>query len=155
MSRADKRVAEGAELGRAKRGFDLLLGTSALVPLIACAALTWLAPGASQPLVKTLAVIWSASLLAFFAGVRRGLTFSEAGGGQAGELVTMLAVFGLGVVSLVLVSPLVDAVGLGGVGVLDALAARRREAPGYFVVFRPPQMLAAVIALLIVQLHRA
>ena len=154
MSRPAKRVPEGADLGRAKRGFDLLLGTSALVPLVACAALTWLAPSTAQPLVRTLAVIWAASLLAFFAGVRRGLTFSEAGGGRPSELATMLATFGLGVISLVLLSPALAAVGLGGVGLLDAAAARRREAPGYFVVFRPPQMLAAVIALLIVQFHR-
>ena len=154
MSRAAKRIPDGADLGRAERGFDLLLGTTALVPLLVCAALAWLAPGAALPLVRTLAVIWGASLLAFFAGVRRGLTFSEAGGGRASELVTMLAVFGLGVLSLVLVSPVVAAIGLAGVGVLDAVAARRREAPGYFVVFRPPQMLAAVIALLLVQLHR-
>ena len=99
-------------------------------------------------------MIWAGSLLAFFAGVRRGLTFSEAGGGRAGELATMLAAFGLGVVSLVLVSPAVAAVGLGGVGVLDAVAARRREAPGYFVAFRPPQMLIAVAALLLIQIHQ-
>ena len=49
----------------------------------------------------------------------------------------------------------IAALGLAGVGVLDAVAARRREAPGYFAVFRPPQMLAAVVALLIVQVHRA
>ena len=155
MSRLARRVPDGADLGRARRGFDLLLGTSVLVPLIACAALTWLAPGALQPLVRTVAVIWAASLLAFFAGVRRGLTFSEAGGGRAGELATMLGTFGLGVISLLLVSPLLAALGLAGVGVLDAVAARRREAPDYFVVFRPPQMLAAVVALVIVQVHRA
>ena len=155
MSRAAERVPDSAELGRARLGFDLLLGTSALVPLLVCAALAWLAPGAPQPLLRTLAVIWAASLLAFFAGVRRGLTFSEAGGGRATELATMLATFGLGVLSLVLVSPALAALGLAGVGVLDAMAARRREAPGYFVVFRPPQMLTAVVALLLVQAHRA
>ncbi len=150
-----ERIRKSTDLGRAKRGFDLLLGTSALVPLIVCAALTWLAPTAAQPLIRTLAVIWAGSLLAFFAGVRRGLTFSEAGGGRVSELATMLVAFALGVVSLVLVSPLLAALGLAGVGVLDAVAARRREAPGYFAVFRPPQMLASVVALLIVQFHRA
>ncbi len=148
------RVPVGSDLGRSRRGFDLLLGTLSLVPLIACAALTWLTPIGARSLVRTLAVIWAGSLLAFFAGVRRGLTFSEAGGGRATELATMLAAFGVGVISLVLVSPLLAATGLAGVGVLDAVAARRREAPGYFVVFRPPQMLAAVAALLIVQFHR-
>ncbi|WP_174300757.1 DUF3429 domain-containing protein [Caulobacter sp. S45] len=155
MSRIAERIPTGADLGRAKRGFDLLLGTSALIPLIVCAALTWLAPAAAQPLVRTLAVIWAGSLLAFFAGVRRGLTFSEAGGGRMSELATMLAAFGLGVVSLVLVSPAIAALGLAGVGVLDAVAARRREAPAYFVLFRPPQMLAAVVTLLVVQVHRS
>lgn len=154
MDRVAERVTKSTDLGRARRGFDLLLGTSALVPLIACAALSWLAPAAAQLLVRTLAVIWAGSLLAFFAGVRRGLTFSEAGGGRTSELVTMLAAFGIGVLSLVLVSPLLAALGLAGVGVLDALAARRREAPDYFMVFRPPQMLAAVAALLILQVHQ-
>ena len=155
MSRTAERVPESADLGRTRRWFDLLLGTSALVPLIACAAIVWLAPTAPQPLIRTLAVIWAGSLLAFFAGVRRGLTFSEAGGGRLGELATMLATFGLGVLSLVLVSSAIAAAGLAAVGVLDAMAARRREAPGYFVLFRPPQMLTAVLALLLVQFHRA
>ncbi len=153
MSLTAHRIPDSADLGRARRGFDLLLGTSALVPLLVCAVLTWLAPTAAQPLIHTLAVIWAGSLRAFFAGVRRGLTFSEAGGGRSGELATMLATFGLGVASLVLLSPAVAALGLGGVGVLDAVAARRRQAPGYFVVFRPLQMLAAVVALLLVQVH--
>ena len=155
MSRNAERVPDSADLGQARRSFDLLLGTTALVPLIALAAMTWLAPSTVQPLVRTLAVIWAGCLLAFFAGVRRGLTFSEAGGGRLSELATMLTAFGLGVVSLVLVSPAVAALGLAGVGVLDAVAARRREAPAYFVVFRPPQMLAAVVALLVVQFHRS
>ena len=155
MSRSAERIADGADLGRARRGFDLLLGTSALAPLLVCAALAWLAPAAAQPLARTLAVIWAASLLAFFAGVRRGLTFSEAGGGRASELATMLAIFGVGVLSLVLLSPVLASAGLAAVGVLDALAARRREAPGYFAAFRPPQMLAALVALLLVQFHRA
>jgi hypothetical protein len=155
MRPASARIVRSVDLGRARRGFDLLLGTSAIVPLVACAALAWFAPTAWAPIGRTLAVIWAASLLAFFAGVRRGLTFSEAGGGRAGELATMLAAFALGVLSLVLVSPVIAALGLAGVGVLDAVAARRCEAPGYFVVFRPPQMLTAVLALLLVQFHRA
>ena len=57
--------------------------------------------------------------------------------------------------SLLLVSPIVAAVGLAGIGLLDALAARRREAPGYFAAFRPPQMAACVLALVLVQLRGA
>ena len=148
-----RRISRSVELGRAKRGFDLLLGSSALVPILACAVVDWLAPAAPRLLVRTVAVIWAASLLAFFAGVRRGLTFSEAGGGRASELATMLALFALGVASLLLVSPAMAAAGLAAVGVLDAVAARRREAPGYFVAFRPPQMLAGVAALVLVQMR--
>jgi hypothetical protein len=151
MSEMAARIRSGGELGRAKRSFDLLLGTVALVPLLGCAALPWIAPGAPGLIVRTLSVIWASSLIAFFAGVRRGLTFSEAGGGRAGELATMLGLFFTGVASMLLCSPLLAALGLAAVGVLDAVAGRRLEAPPYFSAFRPVQMAVGALALLLVQ----
>ena len=153
MSGTAERIARSEDLGRAKRGVDLLLGSSAIAPIVACAVLVWLDASAPRPLVRALVVIWSGSLLAFFAGVRRGLTFSETGGGRPTELVTMLAVFALGVVSIVLLSPVLAAIGLAAVGALDAWSAHRRESPPYFSVFRPPQMALGVLALAALQLR--
>lgn len=124
-----------------------------MVPIVACATVAWLVPAAPPLFVRTVAVIWSASLLTFFAGVRRGLTFSEAGGGRPMELATMLTFFLMGVVSLVLLSPAVAAAGLAAVGLLDAWSTRRGEAPGYFSVFRPPQMALGALAMILVGLR--
>ena len=153
MTDAAPRISRSQDLGRARRGLDLLLGSSAVVPIVACAILVWFAPGSVAYLVRAMAVIWSGALLAFFAGVRRGLTFSEAGGGRPGELLTMLGFFVCGVAAIVLLSPVVAAVGLAAVGGLDAWSARRSEAPRYFSVFRPPQMALAAVALAAIQVR--
>jgi uncharacterized membrane protein len=146
------RIRRSADLGRAKRSFDLLLGSVSMAPLVALAILAWAAPALPAVFVRTLAVIWAGALLTFFAGVRRGLTFSEAGGGRPSELATMLGVFFVGVVSLILLSPVLAALGLAGVAVLDAMAARRQQAPLYFSVFRPPQLGLGALSLLAIAL---
>ena len=145
------RVPTSSDLGRSRRGFDLFLGTSAVAPILACAVLDWFVPAVPKSFVRALAVIWSASLLTFFAGVRRGLTFSEVGGGRPSELATMLGLFAMGVLSLVFVSPILAGAGLAAVGLLDAAAGRRREAPGYFAAFRPVQMAVCAVAMIAVQ----
>jgi hypothetical protein len=153
MANVAGRIRRSEDLGRAKRGIDLLLGSVSVVPLVGLAVLAWTAPEIPAVFIRTLAVIWAGSLLAFFAGVRRGLTFSEAGGGRASELLTMLGFFFLGVVSLILLSPILAALGVAGVGVLDAVAGRRREAPRYFSVFRPPQMALGALALVLIAIR--
>ncbi len=153
MTEAAQRIQSPAALGRAHRGLDLGLGVAATVPLLAAAALVCSQPPGTGVWVRTLSVIWAASLLTFFAGVRRGLSFSEAGGGRALELTTMLFVFVIGVLSLVLVSPALSAAGLAGVGLFDARSAARRQAPTYFKLFRPVQMGACVVALALIQLR--
>lgn len=153
MTDIAQRIQSPAALGSAHRGLDLCLGVAATVPLLAAAALVCWQPAGSSVWVRTLAVIWTSSLLTFFAGVRRGLTFSEAGGGRASELATMLGLFVIGVFGLVLVSPAVDAAGLAGVGLLDARSGARLEAPRYFKIFRPVQMGACVIALVLIQIR--
>jgi hypothetical protein len=153
MTDVAQRIRSADALGRARRGLDLCLGVAATVPLLAAAAFVCAQPAGASAWVRTLAVIWASSLLTFFAGVRRGLTFSEAGGGQGAELVAMLFVFIIGVLSLVLVSPALGAAGLASVGWLDARAGARLEAPRYFRVFRPIQMAACVIALVLIQIR--
>ena len=146
------RVGQSADLGSTGRALDISLGIAAVVPLLGCAGLA-LASVAPSIIVRTLAVIWSSCLLGFFAGVRRGLSFSEKRGAGLLELTSMLAIFAVAILSMLFCSPLIAAVGLAGVGVLDALAASRAEAPDYFTLFRPVQMAVATVALLTVQLH--
>ena len=142
------RVHDGHDLGRAGRSVDLALGVLGVLPMVmlAGAALVW---PSFRPLIRTLDVAWTGALLAFLSGVRRGLTFSEAGGGRAGELVTMLTVFFAGVLTLLLQSLWIGAVGIAAVGVLDAMAARRLETPDYFAVLRPLQMVVGAAALVL------
>jgi hypothetical protein len=148
-----QRIPLPEALGRAHRGLDLCLGVAATLPLIAAAAFVYLEPVGGGVWARTLAVIWTSSLLTFFAGVRRGLTFSEAGGGRGFELATMLFVFMVGVWTLLLVSPAIGAAGLAIVGLLDAVAAARLEAPRYFRIFRPVQMGVCVIGLMLIQIR--
>ena len=145
---APARVARSDDLGRAGRPIDLLLGWSAVVPVALLAAAASAFPDGDGPAwTRTLAAIWSGALLAFFSGVRRGLSFSEAAGARPAEIGAFLAVFALGVLTLLFRSPAVGAVGLAATAVLDALAARRREAPVYFGVFRPVQLGLAALGL--------
>ena len=150
MTAEIRRVARSAQLGVAGRSLDMALGVSAVAPLLGCAALL-LFPALPLAIVRTLAVIWSACLLAFFAGVRRGLSFSEAQGARGTELLSMLTIYGFAVVCLIFRSPLTAAIGLGCVALLDAIAARRGEAPRYFTVFRPIQLAVGAAALIAVE----
>jgi len=154
MTLPPRRVTNSADLGRARRLGDTALGLAAIIPILACAALAQLAP-TTVPMLAARggAVIWSACLLAFFAGVRRGLTFSEAAGARLGELATMLSLFVLAVVTLVANSPAVAAFGLACVGLLDARAARRGEVPRYFRALRLPQMAICAAALILIQIR--
>lgn len=149
------RIVRPQDLGRAHRSLDVALGVSAAIPLVLAAVAVWFAPPREAVLVRLLAVVWTASLLTFFAGVRRGLSFSEAGGARPAEVATLLGLFSLGVVTLVAGSPVVGAFGLAILGVLDWAAARRLQAPRYFQVFRPLQSAVCVAALLLVQARGA
>jgi len=153
MTSFTQRIQSPMALGRAHQALDLCLGVAAAIPILGAAIIVWVEPAGSSAWVRTLAVIWTSSLLTFFAGVRRGLTFSEAGGGRTFELATMLSVFMIGVLTLVLISPALGAAGLAAVGLLDARSGARWEAPRYFMLFRPIQMGACVVALALIQMR--
>ncbi len=145
---APARVTRSEDLGRAGRAVDLVLGWSAILPVMFLAWAAWaFREGDGPTWVSTLAAIWSGALLAFFSGVRRGLSFSEATGARPAEIATLLALFAAGVLTLLFRSPALGAAGLALTAVLDALAARRREAPVYFGVFRPVQLGLAAVGL--------
>ncbi|MHB8283632.1 MAG: hypothetical protein ACYDD1_03055 [Caulobacteraceae bacterium] len=150
MSKITQRIQNGAELGMAKRWVDVALGCAALAPILIVGAAVWILPQAGGVALALLAVMWSGALLTFFAGVRRGLTFSERGGARPSELASMLWLFCMGVLTLILESPLVGAVGFASLAILDMAAARRQEAPVYFKQFRPAQMAVAVAGLLLI-----
>jgi hypothetical protein len=152
MDSAPRRISFNSQLGKAGKHVDALLGVAAIVPILAFAGLSLFHSGIPPYVVRATSVIWSAGLLTFFAGVRRGLTFSEAEGGRLVEIATMLLLFIWGIASMVSCSPMVAACGFIVVGILDLLVARRGEAPSYFIIFRPLQMLVGAIALVVVQL---
>ena len=98
-----QRISDSADLGRRNRSFDIALGSVAVLPIIGASIDVWIA-GPEALEVKTLAIEWSGGLLMFFAGVRRGLTFSEVSGGSPFELATMVWLFCLGMAALILIS---------------------------------------------------
>ncbi len=147
MSRpASERVAASAGLGQGDRALDMWLGWLALIPPPVFALAAWVAPVGGLRAAAVAAVLaWGGALLAFWAGVRRGLSFSERRGAALEEMAAFLLLFGVAVVGMVLRWPLVLAGGFVAAGALDARAARRGEAPRYFRRLRPAQ--AAVGAL--------
>jgi hypothetical protein len=143
------RIDSGQDLGRSRRALDLVLGSVAMLPILGAGADVWIAP-AGLAFTVSLVTIWTGVLLAFFAGVRRGLTFSELGGARPLELLTMLWLFALGLGAVVFQSVSLSMIGLASVALLDARASWLREAPDYFLWFRPAQMTVALLSLLAV-----
>ncbi len=86
--------------------------------------------------------------------MRRGVSFRQPGGATVVQILTMLALYGLGLVALV-ASVMGEAVlalsclivGYAAVAVLDPIAARTSEAPLHFARLRPFQMPIAVVSL--------
>jgi hypothetical protein len=136
------RIEESAEIP----ALGMIFGWAAMLPFAAGAAAVWMLP-ARQPLIG-LTIIWGGAVLAFLAGVRRGLSFRTPGGEDAAQVATMLALFLLALAALVAPWPLASVilliVGYTAVAILDPLAARRREAPLFFARLRPIQMLVPI-----------
>ncbi len=129
----------------------LLFGYGAMLPLVLSAAASWLLPAPWPVLALRLGLIWASAILAFLAGVRRGLSFRTEGGPTTAQLLGMLWLFALAFAALAAPWPVVSCalllVGYASVAVLDTLAARDGEAPGFFASLRPPQMLIALVSL--------
>jgi hypothetical protein len=122
-----------------------LLAYLAMAPLIVDAPASLVAgPFLANPLVH-LGIIWSAALLCFFSGVRRGLSFRQAGGPRLSQLITMAWLFILGVGALLIPVPILALamleLGFASVWLLDPIAARHNEVPRYFRWLRQKQML--------------
>jgi hypothetical protein len=102
-------------------------------------------------------IIWGAALLAFFAGVRRGLSFQLPNPAKLPELAVMLWLFFLALAALMAPWPLLSLialiVGFISVGVVDPKSADRGRAPTFLKSFRPTQMVFPILAYLAITLH--
>lgn len=125
-----------------------MLGWAAFAPLVAGGLGVWIAPRGFLLVVALLLMdAWAGGLVCFFAGVRRGLTFSERRGASVREAASFLGLFLVGFGGLALAQPLLLALGFLLAGGLDLAAARKREAPAYFARLRPAQAIVGALAM--------
>ncbi|MEQ8406262.1 MAG: DUF3429 domain-containing protein [Oceanicaulis sp.] len=137
---------------------SLVLGYAAMAPLAGAAVLVWVAPEHATA-VRALAIVWGALILAFLAGVRRGVSFRTEHGPAKAQLVIMGWLFALALAALLAPWP---AAGLGllvaGYATLlfaDQPAALAGRLPLFMARLRPPQMTIAVLALAVLLGHLA
>jgi hypothetical protein len=134
---------------------DIVFGFGPMVPIAVGAAAAWWLNG--QPLdylVALFTLLYAASILLFLAGVHRGVSFRTEGGPRAAQIVTMLILYGLGLLSLfsAVMGKAVPALamlilGYAAIGILDPIAARAGEVPLAHARLRPLQMPIAVVSL--------
>jgi hypothetical protein len=129
----------------------LFLAYAAIVPIGAGAMAALVVSPGWRPATIRLTIIWSAAILSFLAGVRRGDSFHTPARPKPDQLLAVFGTFAASLVALALPRPASAIfalfVGFAGVGLLDALAARRGDAPRFFARIRPPQMGAALLCL--------
>lgn len=143
---------------------SVVLGYGPMLPFVVGAVLAWVTHGAIRAEFVLLTTIWSASILAFLAGVRRGLSFRTKGGPAIAQVATMFTLYVLAFTALIaivegfpIVAMVLLLVGFSMIVVLDPIAARNGQAPLFFARLRPTQIpiavasLAAVLASLIVR----
>ena len=133
---------------------SVVFGYGPMVPFVVGALATWRLSGLWRGEAVLLTIVWAATILAFLAGVRRGLSFRTEGGPALAQIATMFGLFGLALAALVavvhafaLISVGLLLVGFLGTLLLDPVAARHGQAPLFFARLRPPQMLIAVVSL--------
>lgn len=131
---------------------SLLLGFGAMLPLALGAIAGWVLRNPFDILAENFVILWGGAILTFLAGVRRGLSFRTPGGPTPAQIVTMLWLFGIGLVSLATqdlrIAPVLLLIGYISLAILDPLAARRGEAPLFFARLRPLQMLIPIVSLI-------
>jgi Protein of unknown function (DUF3429) len=133
---------------------SVVLGFGPMLPIVAGALVAWTAGGLVRGEAILLSAIYASLILAFLAGVRRGLSFRTEGGPALAQLATMA---GLWLAALLAVACIVHAFAISALTILaisyatlmilDPIAARASQAPLFFARLRPSQMLIAVLAL--------
>jgi len=133
---------------------SLVLGYGAVLPCVVAALGVWLMGGPWPILATRLAIIWSAIVLVFIAGVRRGYGFGNPAASTTAEISTMLIYVALAGLSLLAseVGAFKGALALLTAGfilaaVLDRRAALGQNAPRHFARLRGPQLSIASAAL--------
>ena len=133
---------------------SIVFGYGPMLPFAAGAAAAWILDGYWREEAILLTSLWAATILAFLSGVRRGLSFRTQGGEAVAQIATMLVLFILALAALVALthgSPGSTVacllVGFALIFVLDPIAARRGQAPLFFIRLRRPQMAIAVLRL--------
>ena len=135
---------------------SVVLGYGPMLPLVFGAVAVWRLSGVWRGEAILLTDLWAAAILAFLAGVRRGLSFRTENGPALTQIATMFCLFVLALASLVAIVHAVAAVavacvlvGFAAILVLDPIAARAGQAPLFFARLRPPQIAIAVASLAI------
>jgi|GEM_PF-5870024 len=140
------RVSSSTELGAGRRWADYALAVAGVMPIWLGVLAHFVFPSSGSAWAR-LSIFWAGALLIFLGGVRRGLTFSEVGGGRWSELATMIALFSIGVVTMAIDNLAIAIAGCVFAGIGDSVAARRRQAPDYFVWLRPLQLGSTALVL--------
>jgi hypothetical protein len=155
MSDPERRRVEVSETDKIPR-LDILFGFGPTVPFVFGAVAAWWSPEPWREAALQFVALWGSATLLFLSGVRRGLSFRTEGGPTWRQMVTMLALFGLGLFSLgalwldtLLFALVLLLVGYSTVFVLDPIAARLGEAPLYFGTLRRLQMPIIIVALMV------
>ena len=133
---------------------SIVLGYGPMLPIVLGAAVVWVFTGALRTEAIGLTMIWASAILAFLAGVRRGLSFRTEGGPAVAQIATMFCLFVLALGALLAgehglfaLSAALLTIGFLAMLLLDPIAAAQGQAPTFFARLRPPQLAIAVVSL--------
>ena len=153
MHLSNVRVTRQTEQDSATTPFaSFVLAYAAMIPIVVGAGGVWALRDA-RPIASRLTIEWSAGVLCFLSGVRRGLSFRQPGGSTLGGVAAVLCTFVLGTGALLsrprVPSILLLLLGFGALRSLDSEAAVEGKAPRYFSQLRPAQMTLCLASLLV------
>ena len=133
---------------------SVVLGFGPMLPIVGAALVAWTTSSVVRGEAILLGTVYASSILAFLAGVRRGLSFRTEGGPALAQLATMASLWLVAFLALVCIvhayalpALALLAIGYATLMILDPTAARAGQAPLFFARLRPAQMLIAVFAL--------
>ncbi|UAK25388.1 DUF3429 domain-containing protein [Sphingomonas nostoxanthinifaciens] len=142
---------EAVETARIPR-IELLFAYGPVLLIVAAGAGCWLLPPLYAGASLAAGVIWASAILAFLAGVTRGLSFFTAGGPQRGQLAEMMWLYVLAFGSMIAptaIALVLLVMGYATIALYDPQAAKRGWAPAHFARLRLPQMIVAIVGLLV------